>query len=70
MTWERNVFSSMVQSIGYDAESEELIVTWKSGRRSAYAGVSEDVATAAANAASVGQFINNEIKPGYAHRYL
>lgn len=71
MTWERQVFSEMVSSIGYDAESGDMIVTWKkSGRTSAYSGVPEDVALQAAMAASVGQFINNEIKPIYAHRYV
>ena len=70
MTWQQNVFSTMVQSIGYDSETEEMTVVWKNGRRSAYSGVPEDVATSAANAASVGQFINSEIKPNYGHRYI
>lgn len=70
MTWERSVFSSMVQAIGFEAESGEMIVTWKNGRQSAYSGVPEDVAMQAATAASVGQFINSEIKPIYAHRYI
>ena len=60
----------MVQSIGYDSEMEEMTVVWKNGRRSAYSGVPEDVALGAANAASVGQFINSEIKPNYGHRYI
>jgi len=70
MTWERNVFSSMAQSIGYEADTSEMIVTWKNGRRSSYSGVPEDVALSAANAASVGEFLNSEIKPIYAHRYV
>ncbi len=70
MTWEKSVYSTMVQSIGYDAEREEMIVTWSNGRRSAYSGVPEGVALEATNAASVGQFINSEIKPIYGHRYV
>jgi hypothetical protein len=70
VTWERSVYSSMAQSIGYDADREEMIVTWKNGRQSAYSGVPEDVAMNAANAASVGEFLNEEVKPIYAHRYV
>ena len=70
MTWERQVFSTMVNAIGYEAESGEMIVTWKNGRQSSYSGVPEDVAMQAATAASVGQFLNSEIKPIYPHRYL
>lgn len=69
-TWERSVYSTMVSAIGYDAEREEMLVTWANGRQSAYSGVPEDVALNAANAASVGQFINSEVKPSYAHRYI
>ncbi len=69
-TWTRNVFSSMVNEIGWDDETSDLIVTWNNGRKSAYAGVSEDVALALSNAPSVGNMINSEIKPNYQHRYL
>lgn len=68
--WSKSVFSSMVSEIGYDDEKQELIVTWaKSGRRSIYSGVDEETATQLANAPSVGQMINSDIKPNYSHRY-
>ena len=70
MTWEKSVYSTMVQAIGYDADREEMIVTWKNGRQSAYSGVPEGVALECSTAASVGQFINSEIKPIYSHRYV
>lgn len=70
MSWEKSVLSSMVVAVGYDTETQDLLVTWNNGRRSAYAGVPEEVALDLSTAASVGQMINNEIKPNYAHRYV
>lgn len=69
MSWSRSVFSSNVSEIGYDSDSGEMLVTWKNGKTSAYAGVSEETADAAARAPSVGQFLNSDIKPFYSHRY-
>ncbi len=69
MSWDRPVFSSSVASIGYDSETGEMLVRWaKSGKVSAYQ-VSEDVADEASRAASVGGYINDEIKPSASHRY-
>jgi len=70
MSWSRSVFSSNVSEVGYDSETQELLITWlKSGKTSAYAGVPEDVAEACSRAPSVGQFVNAEVKPFYSHRY-
>jgi hypothetical protein len=69
MSWLRDVYSSMVAQIGYDSDKQELIVVWKGGKRSIYEGVSEDTAESLANAPSVGQMMNMEIKPNYSHRY-
>jgi len=69
-TWSQNVYSSMVAAVGYDADSGDLLITWANGRRSAYSGVPEEVAVSLANAASVGEMMNSEIKPQYEHRYL
>lgn len=68
--WERPVFSEMAQAVGYDDETQDLIVTWKNGRKSAYSGVPEEVALELSNAPSVGSMINNEIKNQYPHRYV
>lgn len=71
MSWEKPVYSTMVSAVGYDDENEELIITWaKSGKRSAYKGVSEDKAIELSNAPSVGQMVNMEIKNQYPHRYI
>ncbi len=70
MSWQVPVFSSNVQEIGYDDQDHSLIVVWKSGKRSAYSGVDEETALQCSKAASVGQFLNSEIKPNYGHRYI
>ena len=71
MSWSQQVYSTMVSEVSYDDEAQELIVTWaKSGKRSAYRGVPEELALQLANAPSVGQMINMEIKPYYQHRYV
>lgn len=70
MSWTRNVFSSMVNEVGWDSETSDLLITWNNGRKSAYAGVPEDVANDLANAPSVGGMINSQIKPYYSHRYI
>ena len=69
MSWEKSVYSSNVESVGYDSEAKELVVTWKKGKRSIYAGVPEELAEQLSNAPSVGSMLNEEIKPYYAHRY-
>lgn len=69
-TWSQSVYSSNVSEVAYDADKEELLITWKSGKTSAYSGVPEGIAYACANAPSVGQFLNSEIKPMYSHRYV
>lgn len=68
--WSQPVFSSMCNEIGYDDDKQEMIVTWKDGRKSAYSGVSEELATQCSKAPSVGNFLNSEVKPNYPHRYI
>lgn len=72
MSWMKPVFSSMVSEVGYDPDTNELLVKWaKSGKTSGYAGVPEDIANdlAQGRIASVGQFLISDIKNQYAHRY-
>ena len=69
-TWETPVYSSNVSTVGYDTDSGELIVRWNSGKTSAYAGVPEELALELSKAPSVGQMLNSQIKPIYAHRYV
>jgi hypothetical protein len=68
--WSKSVFSSMVSEIGYDTDTQELLVTWNNGRTSAYSGVPEGVAEQLSKAPSVGQMINSDIKGAYSHRYV
>jgi len=51
-------------------ETNELIVTFNKGRAYVYAGVPEELAIQLANAPSVGQMMNSEIKPNYPARKL
>ena len=70
MSWSKSVYSSHVETVGYDSDRQELLVTWQNGRVSAYEGVDEQTALQVANAPSVGQMIHGEIKPNYKHRYV
>lgn len=70
MGWNQSVFSSNVESVGFDDNTNEMTVTWKSGRVSAYTGVTEDLALQVANAPSVGGALNSMIKNQYQHRYV
>jgi len=67
--WEQATFSSMVQAIAYDSDAG-MLVTWVSGRQTLYIGVDEATARQAADAPSVGEFINTEIKGRYNFRNL
>jgi len=66
----KSVFSSHVEEIGYDEETGDLIVVWKSGKTSAYAGVPDELARRTMNAASIGSALRDDIKPNFAHRYI
>lgn len=71
----KNVYSSHVQRIGYDAKTQDLIVEWESPKgpstkRSAYANVPPSLAHRIMNSASIGTALRTEIKPSFAHRYL
>lgn len=70
MSWNQSVFSSMISEVGWDSDSEELLVTFHNGRTAAYKGVPEDKAVELANAASVGTSFNTEIKGFYNFRYI
>ena len=70
MNWDRDVFSSTAQAVGWDEQLGGMVVTWKNGRRSLYVGVSEELAMQVATAPSVGSMLNDQIKPNFAHRYV
>ena len=70
MPWDKDVYSSNVQNVGYDDATKEMIVTFKSGRRYAYAGVPEALAVQLSLAPSVGTMLNEEIKGVFPFRKL
>ena len=68
MSWSRTVYSSMVQEIGYDDETQEIRITYNNGQTYVYAGVDEGTALEGSKAPSVGQWVNTEIKGKYEFR--
>ena len=74
MSWMKPVFSSMVSEVGYDPDTKELLVRWaKGGKTSAYGpDFPEEVALDLADGriASVGEYMDSDIKPNYSHRYV
>jgi len=70
MSWSREVFSSNVQTVAYDSDTFELVVTFQNGSSYAYSGVDEGTAIALSKAPSVGGMLNAEIKGRYPHRKL
>jgi hypothetical protein len=60
----------MVQSIAYDSDTQKMIIQFNRGPPYEYSGVPEDVATDAANAASVGEYVNENIKGRFSYRRL
>jgi hypothetical protein len=70
MSWSKQVFSSMVQEIAWDDDTQEMVVTYNNGQRYAYQGPDEGTAIEGSKAPSVGQWINSEIKGKYPFRKL
>jgi len=70
--WMKSVFSEMVSEVGWDPETEEVLVKFKKkGRTAAYKGFDEGVAERLSHAASVGGMFLYEIKPlADSWRYL
>ncbi|MGA0598711.1 KTSC domain-containing protein [Enterovirga sp. CN4-39] len=66
----REVESSAVKAVDHDARRRELTVTFASGARYAYSGVTEETYEALLRAESVGRFVNLEIKPRFPARRL
>ncbi len=63
-TWSKSVLSEMIDEVGWDEETQELLVTFiKKGRTAAYKGFDEGTADQLSKAASVGSMFLSEIKP-------
>lgn len=64
MAWSKSVLSDMVSEVGWNDETQELLVTFrKKGRTAAYKGFDEGTAEQLSRAASVGTMFLTEIKP-------
>lgn len=63
------VYSSHVDKIGHDSDTQELHVQWQGGKTSIYSGVSAALADEVSNSWSVGKAIHEQIKDNYPHRY-
>lgn len=71
ITWRDIALSSNVARVGYDDETNDLLVEWQRTHKiSAYSGVPQAVFEQTYRAPSVGSFIRDEIKPNYSHRYV
>ncbi len=68
----RDVISDNVARVGFDDETQMLLVTWqKSGKTSAYGpGVSPELFDSVSKSWSVTDAINSEIKPQFSHKYI
>jgi hypothetical protein len=68
----RSVYSSHVDEIGYDPETEELHVRYNTGRTVVYDGVPLTVAAAvqSGSVASIGEALHEHVRGKYQHRYL
>jgi hypothetical protein len=63
------VFSSHINSVGYDKDAQALHVTYASGKTAVYGGVPPDVASQVTNAPSIGQAIHKLIRGQFEHKY-
>lgn len=74
MSWMKPVYSSMVSEVGYDPETKELLVRWARGSKTSAYGPDfpeeEAQNLADGRVASVGEYLNSEVKPNYGHRYV
>lgn len=64
----KNVFSSFVQSVHYNADDLSLTVNYKDGGSSTYVGVPPGVGRAVEQAPSVGEALHEQIRGRYAHQ--
>lgn len=64
----KSLSSSMIRRVVFDEEAGTLLVSFRSGMRYIYAGVSRAVYDALGRAASAGRFFNDEVKGKFACR--
>ena len=62
--------SSVIRKFDYDPQAHKLAVTFVSGRRYAYLGVPEEVASNFRKAFSKGEYFNDAIRDHYPFERL
>jgi KTSC domain len=65
----RRVFSSHVESLGYDAATRELHVTYSNGSTAVYEGVDAGVFSAVMSSPSIGMALREHVRGRYGYRY-
>ena len=70
--WMKSVFSDMIAEVGWNPDTQELLVKFKkNGKTAAYKGFDEGTAEELSRAPSVGQMFLSDIKPfGQDFRYV
>jgi hypothetical protein len=70
----RSVYSSHVDEIGYDPDTEELHVKYDTGKTAVYEGVPMTVAAAVGavgqSPPSIGKALHAHVRGKYGHRYI
>lgn len=62
--------STVIRSFDYDADKQQLLVVFRSGRRYVYEQVSADTYTRMRGAFSKGEFFNKHIRDRFPFRAL
>lgn len=65
----KSVYSSHIDSIGYDPDTKILYVEYSNGTSGAYGGVPEDVARDVVYAPSIGSAIHSLVRGRYQFSY-
>lgn len=65
----RNVLSSHINRIGYDADAQEFHVEYDGGKMAVYEGVPPDVAASVSSSASIGEAMYAHVRGKFPHRY-
>ena len=66
----RQVFSSHIDSVGYDPDTSELHVRYQNGKTSVHEQVPPETANNVLGAVSIGQAIHEHVRGKFPHRYL
>lgn len=65
----KEVYSSNVSAVGYAPDTQELHVTWSTGKTSVYEGVPADLGEQASTSWSIGKFLNENVRDKFPHKY-